>query len=102
MGNPSTPSSHWTPSLVATLIVRFVGATCLVLGTFWLFDWVAYRIDYHGVVGSDRDIGFAVYAGRYLLVGGLLLLFEPAFARWLLGGRLSGADSSPRGNDAAE
>jgi hypothetical protein len=85
---PPTPD-RWTPTLVAVLLVRLIGAACIVFGLFAVFDWIAYRVEYNGVPNAQRDIYFAAYAGKYLLAGGLLLLLEPTFARWLLGGRLS-------------
>ncbi|MFI4882524.1 MAG: hypothetical protein ACIAQU_08070 [Phycisphaerales bacterium JB064] len=97
MEAPDTKPERWTPPLVATLILRLVAAMCIVFGAFWLIDWVSYRVQYSDVVGTTvtQDVAYAMTALRYLLVGGLLLLFEPMFVRWLLGGRLgSGADAS--------
>ena len=83
---------RWTPSLMATMLLRIIAATCFVFGTFWFFDWVAYRIQYTPAFGTavSQDAGYAVWSGRYFLLGGLLLLFEPVFVRWLLGGRMGG------------
>ena len=81
---------RWTPALVGTIIVRFVGAACLVKGAFWLLDWISYRVQYSDTYGTsvEQDLAYAVAALRFLVVGGLVLLFEPKFVRWLLGGTL--------------
>ena len=81
---PDLIPSRWSPVLVGTMIVRLIGAVCLVLGLFWLIDWLLYP--------SEPMLMIAAF--RYLAVGGLLLMFEPMFVRWLRGGRL-GSNSIP-------
>ncbi|MGD1916509.1 MAG: hypothetical protein ACFCBV_10020 [Phycisphaerales bacterium] len=90
MALPEPMPSRWSPVLVGTMIVRLIGAACFVMGLFWLIDWGVYRVEF----AVDQDLAYAGASFRYLAVGGLLLIFEPMFVRWLLGGRL-GSGSVP-------
>ena len=93
---PEPMPSRWSPVLVGTLIVRLIGAGCFVMGRFWLIDWGVYRVEFAQAPSRliDQDLAYAGASFRYLAVGGLLLIFEPMFVRWLLGGRL-GSGSVP-------
>ncbi|MEQ8317912.1 MAG: hypothetical protein RIE77_01500 [Phycisphaerales bacterium] len=95
MDQPDTRSQSWTPALAATMIVRFAGAASIVLAAFWLLSWGLYRIEYMAArMPTDQDWYYGLMVLRYLVLGGLLLLFEPSFARWLTGGPL-GSGASP-------
>ncbi len=89
MAEPSHSPQRWTPALVATMVVRFVGGLCLIFSAFWIINWFAYRVEYAGNgMSGDQDAYYVGAILRYLVLGGVLILFEPAFARWLAGGRL--------------
>ena len=91
-----TPApDRWTPALVAVLLVRLIAAACIMLGLFAVLDWISYRIEYNNVPEAQRDVYFVVHSGKFLLAGGLILLFEPMFVRWLLGGRLAERTDAP-------
>ncbi|MEQ9095986.1 MAG: hypothetical protein RIE32_06955 [Phycisphaerales bacterium] len=93
MSEPRANPQPWTPAVAATMIVRLAGAASMVLAAFWLLSWALYRVEYMAAgMPIDQDWYYGLMVLRYLVLGGLLLLFEPAFARWLTGGRLGSGD----------